>query len=66
MQIEKKAIFLTATLNDCSNQKKKKNPLKGPEERRRNLREHGQQALTTILRKSNICIKTAAIQGSFV
>ena len=24
MQIEKKAIFLTATLNDCSNQKKKK------------------------------------------
>ena len=38
MQIEKKAIFLTATVNDCSI-KKKKTPLKGPEERRRNLRE---------------------------
>ena len=39
MQIEKKAIFLTATINDCSIKKKKNNPLKGPEERRRNLRE---------------------------
>ena len=66
MQIEKKAIFLTATVNDCSI-KKKKPHLKG--QRREGEiweRQHGQQALTTILRKSNICIKTAAIQGRFV
>ena len=47
--------------------KKKKTHLKG--QRREGEiweRQHGQQALTTILRKSNICIKTAAIQGSFV